>query len=230
MTLLLGREVSRANVSMVNAGRVDAIFEMHKDMAKQTMSNEFASGINNRIYRTIQPNFLAQTDARARSNPKAFHHVYEWGEVGNRSRRLFETTKSVSGKTMVVGYNFRPSKTPVKSNSNHIFWNKAEVMEGQIPVTIRPKNKKVLAFQVDGQMVFTKGPVLVAHPGGRAVHKSFRNAFDAYFNENALNNNSVFLKMFASIEQRIAKEMDHVPSNVSEAKGRARRTATEVSK
>lgn len=230
MTLILDRAVSRANVSMINAGRVDAIFEMHKDMAKRTMSNEFATSINNRIYRTIQPNFLAQTDARARSNPQAFHHVYEWGRVGNMSNRLFETTKNVSGRTMVVGYNFRPSKTPVKPNSTHIFWNKAEVMEGQIPVTIRPKNKKVLAFEVDGQMVFTKGPVLVAHPGGRAVHKSFRKAFDAYFNEDALNSNSVFLKMFASIEARIAKEMDHVPSNVAEAKSRAARAATEVSK
>jgi hypothetical protein len=54
-------------------------------------------------------------------------------------------------------------------------------MENGIPVTIRPKNKSVLAFEDNGEQVFTKQPVTVENPGGDQVQGSYEKVFDSFF-------------------------------------------------
>jgi hypothetical protein len=58
-------------------------------------------------------------------------------------------------------------------------------MENGIAVTIAPKNSSVLAFEDDGETVFTMNEVYIAHPGGDAVAGSFgrvvEDFFDNYF-------------------------------------------------
>jgi hypothetical protein len=53
-------------------------------------------------------------------------------------------------------------------------------MENGISVTIRPKNADALRFEINGDIVYTKRPVVVDDPGG-ATQDGFAKAFDAFF-------------------------------------------------
>lgn len=119
-------------------------------------------------------------DSNARVDPEALHHVYEWNQTGSPSARLFDIDYTVSGLGLSLRSTFRQS-TSVKQGSNVPFYNKASIMENGIGVTIAPKVASVLAFEDDGEQVFTKNPVYVSNPGGDAVEGSFERTFDDFF-------------------------------------------------
>ena len=122
---------------------------------------------------------LAQyIDAQARSNPDALHHIYEWNRVGSPSARLFDLQYTVSNLGLSVGGTFKQSRT-IKDESNVPFYDKAKIMEKGIPVTITPK-KRVLAFNIGGETVFTPNSVTVNNPGGNEVQGSFENTVDEF--------------------------------------------------
>lgn len=120
-------------------------------------------------------------DANARMSPEMLHHVYEWNQVGSPAARLFDITYTVSNLGLSLKSSFSQSSS-IKSGSKVPFYDKARIMENGIPVTIRPKPSKVLAFEVDGEQVFTKNPVDVDKPGGNSVEGGFEKAFDSFFN------------------------------------------------
>lgn len=119
-------------------------------------------------------------DARARSNPAALHHVYEWDRVGNSSARLFEMDSSVSKNKISFTGKFLPSKS-ISPNSSEPFTDKANVMENGIAITIEPRNSDVLAFEADGELVFTRNSIYIEHPGGDEVAGSFGEVVDDFF-------------------------------------------------
>jgi hypothetical protein len=119
-------------------------------------------------------------DSNARMSPQAMHHVYEWEQTGSPSARLFDIDYRVAGNGLSFSYTFSQSKS-IKSGSKVPFYNKAEIMEKGMPVTIVPK-KTVLAFDVDGEQVFTKNPVRIENPGGPEVQGAFERAIDTFFN------------------------------------------------
>jgi hypothetical protein len=55
-------------------------------------------------------------------------------------------------------------------------------MEEGIPVIIRPKVAQALAFEDNGETVFTKNEVRVDNPGGTEVQGGFEKVFDMFFN------------------------------------------------
>jgi hypothetical protein len=120
-------------------------------------------------------------DSNARVNPQMLHHIYEWNQTGSPSARLYD----ISYTTSNLGLSFRSSfsqSTSIKDGSRTPFYDKARIMEYGIPVTIRPKAAEVLAFDQNGETVFTKGPVQVLNPGGNAVEGGFEKVFDMFFN------------------------------------------------
>lgn len=119
-------------------------------------------------------------DSNARVNPQTLHHVYEWYRTGSPDARLFDINYTVSNIGLSFGATFRQSDS-VKAGSTVPFYDKARIMEQGIPVTIRPRKANVLAFEDDGETVFTKQPVEVANPGGAAVNRSFERVFDLFF-------------------------------------------------
>lgn len=119
-------------------------------------------------------------DAKARSNPAALHHVYEWDRVGNESARLFEINSSASKNVIKFTGKFLPSKT-ISPTSSEPFTDKANVMENAIAITIEPRNSDVLAFEADGEMVFTRNSIYIEHPGGDEVAGSFGEVIDDFF-------------------------------------------------
>lgn len=119
-------------------------------------------------------------DTNARMSPQTLHHVYEWERTGSPAARLFDIDYRLVGNGLSFSYTFSQSKS-IKSGSRVPFYNKAEIMEKGIPVTIVPK-KTALSFEVDGEQVFTKNPVRVENPGGSAVQGSFEKSLDSFFN------------------------------------------------
>ena len=119
-------------------------------------------------------------DANARMNPESLHHVYEWYQVGNPGGRLFDIDYLVTGYGLSFQSTFSQSKS-IKDGSSVPFYNKARIMEAGISVTIRPVNAQVLAFEDNGESVFTRGPVNVANPGGAAAEGAYEETFREFF-------------------------------------------------
>jgi len=119
-------------------------------------------------------------DSSARVNPAMLHHMYEWNQTGSPAARLFDIDYTVSGLGLSIKSTFRQSTT-VKEGSRVPFYNKAKIMENGTAVRIKPKNSSVLSFNVDGEQVFTKKPVIVQNPGGN-VQGEFESTFDSFFN------------------------------------------------
>ena len=121
-------------------------------------------------------------DSNARVNPQMLHHVYEWTMTGSPDARLYD----ISYTTSNLGLSFRSSfsqSTSIKDGSRTPFYDKARIMEYGIPVTIRPKVAQVLAFDDNGETVFTRGPVEILNPGGTEVEGGFEKVFDMFFNK-----------------------------------------------
>ena len=120
-------------------------------------------------------------DSSARTNPAILQHVYEWDQVGSPNARLFDIDYTISGLGLSIKSTFRQS-TSIRNGSTVPFYNKAKIMENGIPVTIRPRNASILAFEDNGEQVFTKGPVVVDNPGGVQAQGGFQKTFDSFFN------------------------------------------------
>lgn len=121
----------------------------------------------------------AYIDSSARVNPQILHHVYEWSRVGFPDSRLYDIHYTVSNLGLSFKSTFSQSRS-VKNGSRVPFYNKARIMEDGIPVTIKPVKSNVLAFDVNGETVFTKNPVIVEHPGGN-TRGQFEKVFDEFF-------------------------------------------------
>lgn len=118
-------------------------------------------------------------DANAKMNPTALHHIYEWYQTGSPGARLYDFDYTVSNIGLKINSRFKQSKS-ISHNSNVPFYNKAQIMEKGITMHIAPKKSDVLAFEVDGEQIFTRKPVTVSNPGGENVQGSFEKTFDEF--------------------------------------------------
>lgn len=164
-----------------------------KELTK-TLNNivSYSHGFTNGV-KVAQPNFNKELglfieealkkyiDAKARGNPSALHHVYEWGMVGSPAGRLFEFTMINSQTFITFTGRFLPSSS-ISDTSTQPFTNKAEIMEKGITITINPENSNFLAFEDDGETVFTSQSVVIENPGGSGVQGSFEAVVREFFN------------------------------------------------
>lgn len=119
-------------------------------------------------------------DSNARANPDSLHHVYEWGQVGDSGGRLFSITPKASKRVINFTGKFLKSSS-VSPTSDEPFYDKAEIMENGIDITVEPRDGGVLAFEDNGEMVFTSSAVYIANPGGDEVAGSFGRVVDEFF-------------------------------------------------
>lgn len=138
-------------------------------------------------------------DSNARLDPDALQHMYEWHETGSPSARLFDISYTTSNLGLSFRSTFRQSSS-VKNGSYTPFYDKARIMEYGIPVTIKPKESKVLVFNDNGETVFTQKPVTIDKPGGRSAAGSFEKTLDSfmtlYFTQAFLNSSGI-MKYFS---------------------------------
>lgn len=121
-------------------------------------------------------------DSYARVNPEMLHHVYEWQRTGSPDARLFDISYRPYGKRLFIFNEFSQSQS-IKPGSSVPFTNKAWIMEDGVSLTIKPRNKEKLVFDVEGNTVFTPNAVVVENPGGESVAGGFERAFDLFFNK-----------------------------------------------
>lgn len=151
-------------------------------------SSGFAEGIQlgkQEFFRNLGPELAEQAsqfiDANARVDYQSLHHVYEWGQTGDSGSRLFDITYKVSNLGLSFNSEFRQS-TSVQQGSKTPFYDKAMIMEKGQAVRIEPVSSEVLRFEVGGEVVYTKKPVVVKNPGGNTEGK-FANVFDMFFGQ-----------------------------------------------
>jgi len=140
-------------------------------------------------------------DANARVNPALLHHMYEWNETGSPNARLFDIELVSVGNTISFGSTFRQSSS-IKNGSRVPFYDKARIMEYGIPVTIVPRGR-VLAFEDDGETVFTSNPVTVTNPGGDVAgeyERVFRSFFTNYFTQSYIQSAGILAYLGAPVD------------------------------
>lgn len=151
-------------------------------------SKGFLNGINaNRINFNNQLAMLTKEalekfiDARARADKPSLHHVYEWNMTGNPAGRLFKIDHQAGTNIINFFGNFLPSSS-VSDSSDEPFINKAEIMENQIQIQVEPRMNSALAFEDNGEQVFSMNSITIDNPGGDAVSGSFGRAVEDFFN------------------------------------------------
>jgi len=175
-------------------------------MYESIESKAAMAAFNDGAFRRFNIGFGDYLDARARTNPKSLHHVYEWNSVGAKSQRLFRL-KRISGGSggMKFTYYFVNSRKvapidPILGPKNPnpitgkfvrksaIFKNKAFIMEEGRDIHVRPKNGRYIAFVSPGQprgIGFSSKEVTIRNPGGKEVKYAFATAFQGWFSSGA---------------------------------------------
>jgi hypothetical protein len=207
VNLMSNKPVSGAIRDSTVAQISAALFYKTNVMAKLASNPQFQSAFRNVIFDQLEVDFGEYVDAKARTSPKSFHHVYEWGRIGQDEARLFKLKKlPVDGLSLKVNYELTDSKSFVpaeNSNNRHVFVKKASVMEEGKTVVIAPRFSERLVFDIDGYTVFMpKGEsVTVRKPGGAAVKNSFFSAYRYFFTGQLVNmsiKKSGFQRLFNS--------------------------------
>lgn len=142
-------------------------------------------------------------DTKARIDKDSLHHVYEWGQVGDPGGRLFNIEVSATRTSIIFYGNFLPSKS-ISDNATEPFVDKAQIMENSIMIEVSPKSSNVLAFEADGETVFTTDSVYIANPGGDGVAGSFGKVveefFDNYYTNTVLMQSGIFQRLSRPVE------------------------------
>lgn len=193
--LMVGSRTS-GPVKDSSVAQISAFLYYQANVLSKLRTNEaFHNLFKTTIFNQINKDFGLFIDAKARSNPRSLHHVYEWNKVGNPSARLFMVYKTdTSGLSFNVRYKFLDSKSfvptkNIKSKNKYRFAKKAEVMESGMPVVVYPKSAQRLVFTIDGIAVFMpKGePVRIKSPGGKAASHKFQLAYAQFFSGQLVN-------------------------------------------
>jgi hypothetical protein len=121
-------------------------------------------------------------DSNARVNPSMLHHIYEWNRTGSPAARLYDINFTVSNIGLSFKSSFRQSES-IQDGSKTPFYDKAKIIENGLSVVIKPRSSEVLAFEEDGEMVFTKKPIRVSNPGGVDAQGGFEQTMDLFFNK-----------------------------------------------
>lgn len=149
--------------------------------------DQYETYFNAQLAEIIKQAFYKFVDSTARLEPDRLHHVYEWGQTGVDSARLFRI-EAFSGRQSIRFVTEFMQSTSTSPSANEPFVDKASVMEAGTTINIAPRSGGVLAFEGDdGDMVFTSSEVTIDDPGGPEVKGAFaavaREFFSGYLNK-----------------------------------------------
>lgn len=159
-------------------------------------SQEVLSALSGAVFTISSKTFIKAMNMEAKSKPKAYHHIYEWNQIGQNKSRLFFLSKVESSiGTLIIKPFFKQSTTPVPINpelllpgktgkvvtAKTVFRDKASVMESGNPVVYRT-SRPVPIFE-GGKINFIAAGTMVqnSYPGGKEVKGSFEKFFKLWF-------------------------------------------------
>lgn len=135
--------------------------------------------------------------AVAPAQQSRFHHVYEWGQVGDPTAKLWDDKLIGNGANRTATFQWRASKqtVPVRPDFKevgvkqiHVFVWKAPVMEYGKNIVIEPKRGKFLAYFTGPtspagkyERQVTQNPIHVTNPGGQMVKGSFTKEYVSWW-------------------------------------------------
>lgn len=205
--------------------------------SKELTSTKTRGELLDAVFSLSSLEFLKDTNIRARSFPKKYHHVYDWGQVGKESGRLFRLVHTKRGTSSSVYYTFNNSRrvVPVSSNlktpgktgkyvrKSKIFKRKAEVMESGSPVGFT--TSKTIVFSGPEGLVFVPPgkSIYIKSPGGEETNNAFSEHFLSWWmvkpEQIALKNN-----IYAKLENSVAKSLNVTGAGRSAASSSISRT------
>lgn len=226
---------------------IDSALKVISSKVKQAeviISPNSLTEISKAIFMITSKKFLSDLSIAAKSDPQRFHHLYEWGEVGNNKQKLFLMKRG----TVQYG-NLRIDFIPLKSSkpvpiparllnpepsgkvvsAQNIFKDKMNIMENNIPVHIY--TKRTIAFTPDGNnIVFVpKGKLIeIMNPGGsRTSHslEEFSNIWYLMKAPTAITNS----RLIRQIGNEVAKVLNKQNSNSSQVYETIRRVTSSYS-
>jgi hypothetical protein len=184
----------------------NSVLRQHNEAVANASSAAAKERVSRNVFNALRESFGQTTDSMARSRPGMFHHLYEWGSIGDQSQRLFTITSQGRGTSgFTLSYKFLPSSQPVPGSEPHVFVNKAEVMEDQSQVVIEPLYSSTLSFEYDGKQVFSDGPIVVDNPGGDGVKGTLGDTFTNFFRASVVNKNPAYVAVIKSEKQKVIK-------------------------
>lgn len=157
--------------------KIKSVAEFHKSMVQELAVGNASVQIRKHGTREFAQKLAAEIDGQARLHKSTLHHMYEWGQTGQEEGRLFKMKYWVNQYGGSVSYEFLPSTT-TSDTSDVPFANKAQIMEEGRTIVVKPKKAQVLAFEIEGEQVFTPHPVVITQPGGPDVAGSMDHAFE----------------------------------------------------
>ena len=222
--------VAQAAMAAINYELMVAWHSMGSSEAKQRFFTE--------AYPVLKEGLGEYIDARALTNHKELHHVYEWGMVGDPAGRLWNIRKIKTGPdSFKIEYYFLVSKRTVPIDpilktrgtsgafvsKSTVFKNKAIVMESGEPVVITRKSSKFLTIPASNfeslnsgkGIIFTKGPIIVRSPGGRATKGSFSRNFSIWFRSGLATKYLKASGAYARVAERTTRSGRVIPARIS---------------
>lgn len=136
----------------IDMGPVSEFVEISRTALETLDRADFQADLVRAAMRHSVAEFALIADQVAESNPKNFHHVYEWGELGEIDGRLFRFIMGGSGRNEYVSYEFTESfkEVPPTEGSggrgDAVFHFKARVLEEGGPRVINVGEKGFLAW------------------------------------------------------------------------------------
>lgn len=199
---------------------------------KELTSKAVLEELANAVFTISGKSFIKAMNLEAKGNPKKYHHIYEWKQVGINTGRLFFIYKqsTVDGKLIIKpGFAQSKTKVPVAPElltpgrtgksvaSKHIFRDKASIMEKGNPIIFR--TSKPTPIPDGGRIKFIAANTVIKnyHPGGKEVKGSFERYFNYWFQNkvNSVVNSSGILE---AIDSEIAKVLNKKKAGPAEVR------------
>lgn len=158
--------------------------------------NQNMNPVLNLTHGIMEEQFIDHMSTLALANPSAYHHVYEWGRVGDPTARLWDDVLIGKGTVRQATFRWRPSKSvvPVTAEAEevgvqeiHVFIWKAPIMEYSQDITINPHTENGISYFTgpantnDWELKWFRGPVHVRDPGGPYVKGAFTQAYTLWW-------------------------------------------------
>lgn len=199
---------------------------------EELQSPQVLTALADAVFTLSAKSFLKAMNMEAKSNPKKYHHIYEWNKVGISNGKLFMLYKQDTGNgSLIIKPSFKQSTAPVPIDPNFlepgktgksvvsktIFRDKAAVMESGTPVAYRAS--KPLPIMSDGTLRFIAAGTYIQNfnPGGKEVKGSFEKFFKLWFNTkvgNVISSSGII----ENIDQEVANTLNQAGSGSEEVK------------